>query len=88
MKATVIIEFRGADYSQLYEKGETYDFEQQRAEALAARGLVKLIEEKKETPAESAEIKQENQVKNESEAESAEVKQEETQKRGRRKATE
>lgn len=88
MKATVIIEFRGADYSQLYEKGETYDFEQQRAEALAARGLVRLIEEKKEAPAEATEVKPEGQVKNESEAEATGVKPEETQKRGRRKATE
>ncbi len=88
MKAKVIVQFRGADYSQLYEKGETYDFEQKRAEALAARGLVEITKEQKEIPAEAPEAEPETQVVEPESAEAPEAKAEETPRRGRKKAAE
>ncbi len=88
MKAKVIVQFRGADYSQLYEKGETYDFEQKRAEALAARGLVEITKEQKEVPAEASKAKPETQVVEPESAEVPEAKVEETPRRGRKKAAE
>lgn len=87
MKAKVLIQFRGADFSQLFEKGNTYDFEQKRAEALAARGLVELIADKAEAPASKPEPKVDNAAETEVVAEvKAEAPAEETPKRGRKKA--
>lgn len=88
MKATVIIQFRGADFSQLFEKGKTYDFEQKRAEALAARGLVEILSEKAaETKVETPSPKTEEVVKVATETKTEEVATaEEAPKRGRKKA--
>lgn len=88
MKATVIIQFRGADFSQLFEKGKTYDFEQKRAEALAARGLVEILSEKAtEAKVETSYPKNEEVAEAATEAKVEEVATaEETPKRGRKKA--
>lgn len=44
-KVTVLIPFRGADFSESYEKGKEYNLESARAESLASRGLVRIIKE-------------------------------------------
>lgn len=70
-KVKILKAFRDKDrFSVVYPVGETFEFETQRAQALAERGLVEVLGRKKR---ETAEVK-ENEAENQTDAETAEVK--------------
>ena len=47
-KVTAKVTFRGANFTHVYVAGNTYDFEDANAQALASQGLVEIVSEYKE----------------------------------------